>query len=318
MTSVANKTSETNVGVDVGKFQLDIYIRPANVHFSVTNDIKGIREAIKQLVPYKPDRIIVEATGRLENSFICACAKANLPFVLANPVHIKKFAGAIGQLAKTDKLDAKLIARYGEVIQPAISQVKPEIISNISDLLSRRNQLIKMQTMEKNRLQIMPKITQKSIQSILQTLQKEIAKLDKQLLALINSCEAYKVKRDLLKSVPGVGDVTVITVLSCFPELGLITNKQAAALAGVAPMNRDSGRYQGMRKIRGGRPQIRTVIFMGMMSAIQCNAVFKKKYEALVSVGKSKKVAIIACVRQLIVTLNAILRNGTQWNPQMI
>lgn len=315
--STPNRSSEINVGVDVGKFQLDIHIRPADIHFSVSNDTQGIREALKTLGKHRPDRIVVEATGRLEQAFVCACAKAGLPFVIANPVHIKKFAGAIGQLAKTDKLDARLIARYGEMIQPELSKLKPEIIKDISDLLSRRNQLVKMQTMEKNRLQIMPKSVQGSLQAILKTLQKEIAKLDKQLLTLIDSCEEYREKSDILKSVPGVGNVTVITLLSCFPELGYITNKQAAALAGVAPMNRESGRYHGVRKIRGGRHQVRTVIFMGMMSAIQCNPVFKAKYEALVKAGKSKKVALIACVRKLIVTLNSMVRDGTKWRSEM-
>lgn len=315
--STPRTPSETNVGVDVGKFQLDIHIRPAGIHFSVSNDSEGIREAIKTLKKHHPDRIVVEATGRLEHAFVCACAKAGLPFVIANPVRIKKFAGSIGQLAKTDKLDACLIARYGETIQPALSTLKPEAISKISDLLSRRNQLIKMQTMEKNRLQIMPKCAQDSITAILKTLQKEIAKLDKQLLQLIDSCEEYKEKSDIIKSVPGVGNVAVITLLSCFPELGYITNKQAAALAGVAPMNRESGRYKGLRKIKGGRHQVRTVIFMGMMSAIQCNPVFKAKYNALVNAGKSKKLALIACVRKLIVILNSMVRDGTTWNPKM-
>ena len=146
-----------NVGVDTGKFQLDIYIRPLNIYFTVSNDEKGIKEAVKTIKKYTPERIVIEATGRLEMPFIMACAEANLPFVIANPVHIKRFAGAIGQRAKTDKLDAQLIAHYSEAIKPTLSTLKPDVMRAMSDLVARRNQLLVMQTMEKNRLQILPK-----------------------------------------------------------------------------------------------------------------------------------------------------------------
>ncbi len=312
-----NDQQEINVGVDTGKQQLDIFIRPLDVFFTVTNDKKGIKEAIAQIKKHRPSRIIIEATGRLEQEFIMACSKARLPFVVANPAHIKKFAGAIGRLAKTDKLDAQLIAHYGEAIKPSLSQVKPQTMQLMSDLLSRRRQLITLQTMEKNRLQIMPKELSALINPILTVIKNQLEKVDKKLLKLIQTCDEYKVKNDIIQSMPGVGNVVAISLLSNMPELGYLSNKQAAALVGVAPVNRESGSYQGQRSIKGGRHQIRTVMFMAMMSAMQCNPVFKTTYQRLVALGKPKKVAIIACVRKMIVILNSMVRDGTKWEPKM-
>ena len=307
-----NDQYEINIGVDTGKQHLDIYIRPLDIFFTVSNDEKGIKEAIKKIKSHHPTRIIIEATGRLEHEFIIACSKAKLPFVVANPAHIKKFAGAIGRLAKTDKLDAQLIAYYGEAIKPKLSQLKPGNMRLMSDLLSRRRQLIVMQTMEKNRLQIMPKEIASLIKPIITAIKKQIEKVDEKLLKLIQSCDEYKAKNDIIQSMPGVGNVVAISLLSNMPELGFLTNKQASALVGVAPVNRESGIYQGQRRIKGGRHQIRTVMFMAMMSAMQCNPVFKTTYQRLVASGKPKKVAIIACVRKMIVILNSMVRDGTE------
>jgi len=309
--------SEVNVGVDTGKQRLDIYIRPLDIYFSVNNDKEGIKEAIQTLKKHHPNRIVIEATGRLEHEFIFACAKANLPFVVSNPVHIKRFAGAIGQLAKTDKLDAKLIAHYGEALKPALSQLKPETMRLMSDLLARRRQLISMQTMEKNRIQIMPKELASSIKPILTAFKNQLQKVDAKLLKLIDNNDEYRTKNEIIQSMPGVGNVVAISLLSNMPELGLLSNKQAAALVGVAPINRESGSYQGKRYIRGGRAQIRTAMFMAMMSAMQCNPVFKQHYQKLLKAGKPKKVAIIACVRKMVVILNSMVRDGTYWKNNM-
>jgi len=317
MTNANNNQNEINVGVDTGKTQLDIYIRPLDIFFTVSNDAEGIKEAIVKLKKHRPDRIIIEATGRLEHAFIVACGKATLPFVVANPIHIRRFAGAIGQVAKTDKLDAQLIAHYGEAIKPSLSQLKPEVMQLMSDLLARRQQLIKLQTMEKNRLRIMPKEVLSSIKPILTAIKKQLEKTEQKLLKLIESCPEYKEKKEIIKSMPGVGDVMTFSLLSNMPELGYLSNKQAAALVGVAPINRESGAYKGARRIRGGRSQIRTVMFMGMMSAIQCNPVFKATYQRLVAAGKPRKVAIIACLRKMVVMLNAMVRDGQHWNPKL-
>jgi transposase len=283
--------------------------------FTVSNDSKGIQEALKKIKKHKPTRIIIEATGRLEYDFIAACAKAKLPFVVANPVKVRRFAEATGQLAKTDKLDAKVIAHYGEAIKPPFSQLKSDNIQKMSDLLARRRQLMTMQTMEKNRLQIMPKALRSFISPVLSALKKQLEKLDRKLLKLIECCDEYSAKNDIIQSMPGVGKVVAISLLSNMPELGYITNKQASALIGVAPVNRESGIYRGYRKTRGGRSQIRTVMYMAMLSAIQCNPIFKATYKRLVASGKPKKVAIVACMRKMIVILNSMVRDGVYWNP---
>jgi transposase len=309
--------NEINIGVDTGKTQLDIYIRPLDIFFSVSNDDSGIKKAINQIKKHHPTRIVIEATGRLEHAFIMACSKANLPFVVANPVHIKKFAGAIGRLAKTDKLDAQLIAHFGEAIKPELSTLKPENMRLMSDLLSRRRQLMTMQTMEKNRLQIMPKEITNSIKPLLTALKNQLEKIELKLANLIKECDEYKTKNDIIQSMPGVGNVVAFHLISDMPELGYLTNKQASALVGVAPINRESGSYEGKRMIRGGRHQIRTVMYMAMMSAMQCNPVFKATYERLVAAGKPKKIAIIACVRKMVVILNSMVRDGVMWDPKM-
>lgn len=312
----SNNQNEINVGVDTGKHQLDIFIRPLDIAFTVSNDNSGISKAIKELKKHGPTRIVIEATGRLEQAFILACAKAHLPFVVANPIHVKRFAGAIGQLAKTDTLDARLIAHYAEAIKPDLSQLKPEILQLMSDLLARRRQLLTMQTMEKNRLQIMPKSIASSIKPVLTLLKNQLAKVDEKLSKLIDSCDHYRTRSAIIQSMPGVGQVVAISLISNMPELGYLTNKQAAALIGVAPINRESGTYQGQRRIRGGRPQIRTVMYMAMMSGIQCNPVFKDLYQRLIASGKAKKTALIACVRKMVVILNSMVRDGVFWSPK--
>ncbi|WP_077343647.1 IS110 family transposase [Pseudocolwellia agarivorans] len=312
-----NNQNEINVGVDTGKTQLDIYIRPLDIYFTVSNDEKGINKAIKGIKKHNPIRIVIEATGRLEQAFIIACANEKLPFVVANPVRIKKFAGSVGQLAKTDKLDAKLIAYYSEAIKPKLSTLKPETLRTMSDLLSRRCQLMEIRTMEKNRLQILPKSLESTINPMLTVINNQLTKIDNKMVKLIEQCEEYQIKNDIIQSVPGVGNVVAFSLLSNMPELGYITNKEAAALVGVAPINRESGIYKGKRMIRGGRHQIRTAMFMSMMSAMQCNPVFKATYQRLVAAGKPKKIAIIACVRKMIVILNSMVRDGVYWDPKM-
>ena len=302
-----------NVGVDTGKYQLDIFIRPLGTYFTVTNDEKGINEAVKEIKKHKPKRIVIEATGRLEMPFILACAKANLPFTIANPIHVKRFAGAIGQRAKTDKLDAELIAHFGEAIEPPLSTLKPDTMQLMSDLVTRRNQLLTMQTMEKNRLQIMPKELAMTIKPVLTLFKNQINKIEDKIVKVIESCPKYQAKNMILQSMTGIGKIAAASIISNLPELGYISSKQTSALVGVAPMNRESGRYKGKRKIQGGRPQVRTVLYMAMMSAMQSNPIFKATYQRLVAAGKSKKVAIIACVRKMIVILNSMLRDGVMW-----
>ncbi|MBY8163373.1 IS110 family transposase [Vibrio fluvialis] len=309
-----NTLQNINVGVDTGKSQLDIYIRPLDIYVTVPNTEKGIIDAIKTIRKHRPQRVVIEATGRLEMPFILACDKAKLPYVIANPLHVKRFAGAIGQRAKNDRLDAALIAHYAEAIQPKLTQLKSENIRLMSDLVTRRNQLLSMQTMEKNRTQILPQSLASSIKPILTALKNQITKIEEKITKLIDTSPEYQAKNELLQSMLGVGKIVAASIISNVPELGYITNKQASSLIGVAPITRESGRLKGKRMIQGGRAQVRTVLYMAMMSAIQCNPIFKATYERLLAAGKPKKVAIVACMRKMVVILNSMLRDGVMWD----
>jgi len=310
-------TQEINVGIDTSKTQLDIFIRPIGEFFSVENNTQGIKEALKRIKPYQPTRIIIEATGRLELPFACAASRAKLPIVVANALKVHKFAASSGQLAKTDKLDAQMIAHYGEALKPRITEIKADSIQRISDLLVRRSQLIDMRTMEKNRKSIMSSEIKRSNQRLIKHLQKEIDWVEKMLDKLIEDTPDWSNTLKILLSVKGVGKVLAYTLLSDLPELGQLNRKEVAALVGVAPMNRESGAYRGKRRIRGGRARIRTVLFMAMMSTIQSNAKFKREYHALVAKGKPKKVAIVACMRKMITILNTMVKNGEVWDEKL-
>lgn len=311
-------TQEINVGIDTSSKQLDIYVRPTDHFFSVNNDTQGIKQAIKQIQTFKPTRVLIESTGRLELDFVIAAHKAGLPIVVCNPGNVRNFAKSAGRIAKTDKLDAQDIAHFGEAMQPRLSSIKPEKLRAISDLLVVRSQCLEMSTMQKNRLKRMPKTVHKPIQSILKTVKKEIDNIDKQLNKLIDSVAEWRQKRDLLLSAKGVGNVLAYTLMSELPELGSLNRKEIAALVGIAPMNRDSGSYQGKRYIRGGRHRVRTVLFVSMMSAIQCHPKLKPMYQRMVAAGKPKKVALVACMRKQLTILNTMVKNNTYWDEKMI
>jgi transposase len=306
-----------NVGVDVGKSKLDIVLHPLDLHFQIPNDEESILKVVHVLKKRNIERIVVEATGRHEHAFVFACDQANLPIVVVNPISIRRYAQAIGVLAKTDKIDASVIARFAATIQPEIKPIPDKQSRLIKDLLIRRSQLLEMQTMEKNRLQILPKALHRSIKTLLRSLETQIKTITKQIDEAVMQVKHWRTKTEILTSVPGVGKVLAYTLLSELPELGKLNRKEIAALVGVAPMNRESGTWNGKRRIRGGRHRIRTVMFMAMLSSIQCNPVFKRFYEHLKAQGKLPKVAIIACMRKLIVVLNTMLKNETRWGEKM-
>ncbi len=306
-----------NVGVDVGKSKLDIVLHPLDLHFQISNDEDSILKVVHVLKKRNIERIVVEATGRYEHAFVFACDQANLPIVVVNPISVRRYAQAIGVLAKTDKIDARVIAQFAATIQPGIKPIPDKQSRLIKDLLIRRSQLLEMQTMEKNRLQILPKALHRSINTLLRSLKTQIATITKQIDEAVMQVKHWRVKAEILTSVPGVGKVLAYTLLSELPELGKLNRKEIAALVGVAPMNRESGSWNGKRRIRGGRHRIRTVMFMAMLSSIQCNPVFKRFYEHLKAQGKLPKVAIIACMRKLIVVLNTMLKNETRWGENM-
>lgn len=309
--------NEINIGIDTSQAMLDIHVRPQGAYQSFENNPEGIRSAIRFIKPFKPTRVLIEATGRLEMDFFCAAHKAGLPVCVCNPIQVRKFAQATGRMAKTDKLDAEDIAHFGEALKPTLTDLKPEKLRLLSDLLTVRSQCLDMSTMQKNRLKRMPKTVHKSIRNILDSIIKEICNIDHQLDKLIAEIPQWQDRVDQLTSVKGVGKVLAFTLLSDLPELGSLNRKQIASLVGVAPMNRDSGRHKGKRYIRGGRHKVRTVLFVSMMSAIQCHPKLKPMYERLVAAGKPKKVAIVACMRKQLTILNTMVKNGTYWNENM-
>lgn len=306
--------NEINIGIDTSQTQLDLFVRPLGYTASFENTPQGIQKAIQYIRPLKPSRVLIEATGRLEMNFVCAANKAKLPVVVCNPMQVRQFAKATGRVAKTDQLDAQDIAHFGEALKPALSQIKPEKVQLISDLLTVRNQCMEMSTMQKNRLKRMPKSVHKPINNLLKSIQKEIRSIEKQLDQVIRELPEWKARIDQLTSAKGVGNVLAYTLISELPELGKLNRKQIAALVGIAPMNRDSGSYEGKRYIRGGRSKVRTVLFMSIMSGIQYHPQLKPMYERLVKAGKPKKVAMIACMRKQLTILNTMVKNGTYWD----
>ena len=309
--------SEINIGIDTSQSMPDIHVRPQDVFQSFENNPEGIRSVIRFIKPFKPTRVLIEATGRLEMAFFCAAHKASLPICVCNPIQVRKFAQATGRMAKTDRLDAQDIAHFGEALKPALTELKPEKLRLLSDLLTVRSQCLDMSTMQKNRLQRMPKTVHQPIRNILKKITQEIASIDQQLDKLIAEIPQWQDKVNQLTSAKCVGKVLAYTLLSELPELGHINRKQIAALVGIAPMNRDSGRHKGKRYIRGGRHKVRTVLFVSMMSAIQCHPKLKPMYQRLLAAGKPKKVAIVACMRKQLIILNTMVKNGTYWDENM-
>lgn len=314
--NIANST-QINVGIDTSQDKLDIYVRPLGKSFSHPNSSEGAKAAVTAIRAFKPDRVIIESTGRLEFEFVLAAHKARLPVAVCNPGQARDFAKSIGRTAKTDRLDAQDLAHYGEATRPRLTALKPQKLRLISDLLAVRSQCMEISTMQKNRLKRMPKLVHGPIRRILKSVQAEIATIDSKLDKLVGEVPELKAQRDLLMSAKGVGKVLAHTLLSELPELGRLNNKEIAALVGVAPMNRDSGKHQGKRFIRGGRHRVRTVLFMSMMSSIQCHPKLKPMYERMVAAGKPKKLAIVACMRKQLIILNTMVRNGTEWDPNM-
>lgn len=312
----AKNNTPVNVGVDIGKSQLDFYIFERNIAFSVDNNVTGIKHALGRLVRFNVERIVVEATGRYERPLIEMALGKQLPILIINPIQIRRFAGAIGQLAKTDAIDAHLIAKFAAVVKPEVRPHHTADVIKIKDLLVRRRQLIEMLTMEKNRLHIMPAFLKADIQRGIRHFEKQLAKIDEHLDAAIEEQDEWRQKRDILLSVPGIGPAVANTLLGDMPELGEITQKQVAALTGVAPYNRDSGKLRGKRRIRGGRHSVRTILFMAALTSIQHNKVIRAFYQRLVAQGKHKKVALTACIRKMITILNAMVRDGNRWDEK--
>lgn len=309
----ANREARINVGIDVGKDQLDVHLHERGLHFTADNNAAGIRRVLGRIARYRVARVIVEATGRREYDLVLAAAERDLPMIICQPLLVRRYAAASGILAKTDKIDAAILASYAAVMRPEVRPLAIGNIRQIKDLTARRRQLVEMTTMEKNRLDVMPDFLASDIRRHIRHLEAQIDKLDRRIAELVETIDEWREKRDLLLSVPGIGSQAVNTLLADLPELGTLSHKQISALVGVAPFNRDSGRLRGKRRIRGGRASVRTVLFMAMLSAIQHNPIIRRTYRDLVARGKHKKVALTACMRKMIIFLNAMLRDQKRW-----
>ena len=306
-----------NVGVDVGKATLDVYLFERDRMFSVPNEDRAIAALIGRLSRYRLERIVIEATGRLEQPFVRAACAKGLPVVIVSPLKIRRFAGAIGQLAKTDEIDARLIARFAATLKPVAQPTPDPKAQLIKDLVVRRRQLTTLRTMEKNRREVMPEPLQPSINRMIEALDGEIESLEELIQHALEQHAAWRHKRDLLTSMPGIGRSVASTLIGDLPELGALSRRQIAALTGVAPFNRDSGTFRGKRRIRGGRAHSRTALFLSAMVATRHNPDIKRFYERLLQAGKHKKVALTACIRKIVTALNAMLRDNKPWQPSI-
>lgn len=303
------------VGIDVSKLQLDVAVRPDNKRWSVANAEADIGKVIEVLNTLSPKVIIVEATGGMEIPLVTALSQATLPVVVVNPRQVRDFAKAVGRMAKTDRIDAEILAHFGEAVKPDARLLKDEDTQMLTALVTRRRQVIEMITAEKNRLGISPNVIHKDIQKHIEWLQKRLEDIDSHLDSAIRKSPVWREKDDLLRSVPGVGQVLSVSLITGLPELGSLSRRQIAALVGVAPFNRDSGLFRGKRTIWGGRAYIRAVLYMATLSASRFNPTICCFYRRLIEAGKKPKVALTACMRKLLSILNAIVKNRTPWKP---
>jgi transposase len=313
-TTQANRRSnERHVGIDIGKDTLDVYIFELEKHWQADNTVTGIKKLISQLNRYHLTRVLVEATGGYERKLVEACAEKGLPIVIVQPIKVRQFAKAQGVIAKTDKIDARLIAQFGLVIQPEVRTLPDKKVRLVRDLLARKRQLNETRTQELNRLQKAANVLISSHRRMIKLLDKDITWVNEKLSKEVSSIAEWQRTYTVVSSVPGIGDGIAYTLLGELPELGTLSNRQIAALSGLAPFNRDSGYMKGRRRIKGGRAPIRTVLYMGMLSAIQHNPVMRDFYDRLVAQGKHKKVALTACMRKMITILNAMVRDDQPW-----
>lgn len=302
------------IGIDVSKKQLDVAIRPGNDFFQVANDDLGLAALVQRLVSLQPQLILLEASGGFETLAAASLRQADLPAQIINPRQVRRFADSTGRLAKTDKIDAGVLAHFAEVLKLPLRPWPEAQQQELAALMTRRRQLVEMVVMEKNRLGTAwsPKV-RKSLQVHLQALQEQLKELEQDLDDFIRRSPLYLEKDQLLQSVPGVGALTSQSLMAWLPELGTLNRKQIAALVGVAPFNRDSGQMRGRRTVWGGRKQVRPSLYMATIAACRFNPAIQNFYQRLLQAGKRKKVAITACMRKLLTILNAVLKHQQPW-----
>jgi transposase len=305
------------VGIDVSKDQLDIAVRPTGDIWSMPNDASGITEVVQRLAQLHPKLVVLEATGGLQMPLAAALATAGLPLAMVNPRQVRDFARATGRLAKTDRLDAQVLAHFAEAVRPTPYPLPDAQTQELTALLTRRHQVVEMLAAEKNRLRTTRESVRQRVQDHIRWLEQELADLDDDLEGTLRESPLWREKDNLLRSVPGIGRVVSITLLADLPELGTLSRHQIAALVGVAPLNRDSGRFRGTRMVWGGRARVRAVLYMAALTASRYNPIIKAFYHRLCSAGKARKVALTACMRKLLIILNSMVKHQQTWAPDV-
>lgn len=310
-------TSTNYLGIDVSKGRLDVHATHAQAEATFTNDEAGLAALVGYARTAAPRLIVLEATGGLERALVATLLAADLPMAVVNPRQVRDFAKASGRWAKTDRIDARVLAEFARAIQPLQRPLPDEAAQAFADQLTRRRQLVEMLAMEKTRLKQAPnKSVRQDIKKHIEWLQNRLRASEEGLREAVEHSPAWQARRDLLAEVRGIGEVTVLTLIGLLPQLGHLDRKQIAALVGVAPFNRDSGTLRGRRTVWGGRAAVRQVLYMATLSAVRCNPVLKTFYVRLRGNGKAAKVALVACMRKLLTILNAMLRDGRPWDPQ--
>lgn len=301
------------VGIDVSKDQVDVAVRPTGQTWVVSQDDNGIQELVSQMVELGPTLVLLESTGGMELSLVGALAAAALPVAVVNPRQVRDFARATGTLAKTDALDASVLAHFADAVRPSVRPLKDAETQVLNSLAVRRSQLMTMLVSEKNRLGTAISAVRPRIEAHIAWLEEELADLDGELRQTLRQSPVWREKDDLLRTVPGVGEQLSLTLLAYLPELGNLNRRQIASLVGVAPFNRDSGTLRGQRTVWGGRSRVRAVLYMAALVSSRHNPVIRDFYQKLLAAGKAKKVALVACMRKLLVILNAILKHRSSW-----
>ncbi len=305
------------VGIDVAKAECAVAVRPSGATWTIPQTEAGWERLAAQLQGLAPTLVLLEATGGLELPLTGVLAAAGLPVAVVNPRQVRDFAKATGTLAKTDALDAAVLAHFAEAIRPVPRPVPDATTQTLAALVTRRRQLVEMCTAEENRLGSAPPPLRAGLRAHIRWLQRQLAVLDTDLDQAIRTHPGWRVQDDLLRSTPGVGPILAATLLGGLPELGTLSRGAIAALVGVAPWNRDSGRHRGTRRCWGGRADVRAVLYMATLAAIRCNPVLRAFYQRLTGAGKLKKVALVACMRKLLTILNAMVKTQTPWAPRI-
>jgi transposase len=309
------KTEPVCVGIDVAKASLEVAVHQSADRWTVEYTDPAVATLVARLTALTPSLIVLEATGGLEVPLVGVLAAGGLPVVVVNPRQVRDFAKATGRLAKTDTLDAAVLAHFAAAVRPPVRPLPDAATQGLAALVTRRRQLVDMLTAERSRLSCAPKVLHKELQAHIRWLERRITGVDADLDQAVRTSPVWRAQEDLLRSAPGVGPVVARTLLAQLPELGTLSHKTTAALVGVAPLNRDSGRFRGRRQVWGGRAAVRAVLYMGTLAAVRCNPVLRACYLRLRAAGKLPKVALTACMHKLLTILNAMMKHQQRWDP---